>query len=218
MMNDQGLLFLIVTSKRNLLALYQLFYTSLRFSPLHIPARVAALLIERLQQGMEHALTLVSAPAGFGKTTVLAHWLAQREKPDAWLSLESADNEPVRFLSYLITALQTLDPSLGVAALSLLRTPQPAPSEAVLARLVNDLLMQEAAAFTLVLDDYHVITAEAIHRLLIFLVEHLPPQMHLILATRADPPLPLSRLRARGQLTEVRAADLRFTREETHLF
>ncbi len=149
---------------------------------------------------------------------MLAQWLAESGTPAAWLSLESEDNEPVRFLSYVIATLQTLDPSIGVTALSLLRTPQPAPPETVLARLVNDLMTREAADFALVLDDYHVITAEAIHRLLISLVEHLPPQMHLIIATRADPPLPLARLRARGQLTEVRAADLRFTREETQLF
>jgi LuxR family maltose regulon positive regulatory protein len=198
-------------------------YTPLITTKLHMPRPRAQLvsrsqLAERLQQGMTDALTLVSAPAGFGKTTVLAQWLAESGTPAAWLSLEPGDNEPVRFLSYLIATLQTLDPSNGVTALSLLRTPQPAPPETVLARLVNDLMKREAADFALVLDDYHVITAEAIHRLLISLVEHLPPQMHLIIATRADPPLPLARLRARGQLTEVRAADLRFTREETQLF
>lgn len=162
-------------------------------------------LIERLQEGMEDALTLVSAPAGFGKTTLLAQWLAQSGTPVAWLSLEPEDNEPVRFLSYLIAALQTLDPSIGVTALALLRTPQPAPPETVLVQLANDLMSREAAAFALVLDDYHVITAEAIHRVLIFVLEHLPPHMHLILTTRADPPLPLARLRAGSQLTEVRA-------------
>jgi LuxR family maltose regulon positive regulatory protein len=198
-------------------------HTPLITTKLHIPRPRAQLvsrsqLAKRLQQGMTDALTLVSAPAGFGKTTVLAQWLAESGTPAAWLSLEPDDNEPVRFLSYVIATLQTLDPSIGVTALSLLRTPQPAPPEIVLARLVNDLMSREAADFTLVLDDYHVITAEAIHRLLISLVEHLPPQMHLIIATRADPPLPLARLRARGQLTEVRAADLRFTREETQRF
>jgi ATP/maltotriose-dependent transcriptional regulator MalT len=198
-------------------------HTPLITTKLHMPRPRTQLvsrsqLAERLQQGMTDALTLVSAPAGFGKTTVLAQWLAESGTPAAWLSLEPDDNEPVRFLSYLIATLQTLDPSIGVTALSLLRTPQPAPPETVLARLVNDLMTREAADFALVLDDYHVITAEAIHRLLISLVEHLPPQMHLIIATRADPPLPLARLRARGQLTEVRVADLRFTREETQRF
>jgi LuxR family transcriptional regulator, maltose regulon positive regulatory protein len=198
-------------------------HTPLITTKLHMPRPRARLvsrsqLAERLQQGMTDALTLVSAPAGFGKTTVLAQWLAESGTPAAWLSLEPDDNEPVRFLSYVIAALQTLDPSIGVTAFSLLRTPQPAPPETVLARLVNDLMTREAADFALVLDDYHVITAEAIHRLLISLVEHLPPQMHLIITTRADPPLPLARLRARGQLTEVRAADLRFTREETQHF
>jgi LuxR family maltose regulon positive regulatory protein len=175
-------------------------------------------LAERLQEGMEGALMLISAPAGFGKTTVLAQWLAQSGMPTAWLSLEPEDNEPVRFLSYLIAALQTLDPSIGVSALALLSSPQPAPAEIVLAQLANDLLSLEAAAFALVLDDYHVVTAEPIHRALLFLLEHLPPHMHLILATRADPPLHLARLRARGQLTEVRAADLRFTPDEAGRF
>jgi LuxR family maltose regulon positive regulatory protein len=200
-----------------------LHHTPLLATKLHLPRPRAQLvsrsqLAERLQDGMEHALTLVSAPAGFGKTTVLAQWLAQSKTPVAWLSLEPEDNEPVRFLSYLIAALQTLDPSLGVAALELLRTPQPAPPQIVLAQLANDLVTREAVDFALVLDDYHVVTAEAIHRMLIFLVEHLPPQMHLIIITRSDPPLPLARLRARGQFTEMRAADLRFTPEEAQRF
>jgi LuxR family transcriptional regulator, maltose regulon positive regulatory protein len=124
---------------------------------LHMPRPRAQLvsrsqLAERLQQGMTDALTLVSAPAGFGKTTVLAQWLAESGTPAAWLSLEPGDNEPVRFLSYVIATLQTLDPSIGVTALSLLRTPQPAPPETVLAGLVNDLMTREAADFALVLE------------------------------------------------------------------
>ncbi len=200
-----------------------MYHTPLLATKLHMPRPRAQLvsrsqLAERLQEGMEHALTLVSAPAGFGKTTVLAQWLAQSKTPVAWLSLEPDDNEPVRFLSYLIAALQTLDPFIGESALVLLHMPQPAPPQTVLAQLTNDLLTREAAAFVLVLDDYHVITAEAIHRMLISLVEHLPPQMHLMIATRADPPLQLARLRARGQLTEVRVADLRFTHQEAQTF
>ncbi|HEY3231123.1 MAG TPA: LuxR C-terminal-related transcriptional regulator [Roseiflexaceae bacterium] len=177
-----------------------------------------ARLLERLAQGMAGALTLVSAPAGFGKTTLLAQWLAQSGTPVAWLSLESADNDPVRFLSYLIAALQRLDQRVGTTALALLHTPQPAPPETLLAVLTNDLVSREGADFALVLDDYQVIEAPPIHRALAYLLEHLPPQLHLILATRADPPLPLARLRAQGQLTELRAAELRFDAQEVSAF
>jgi LuxR family maltose regulon positive regulatory protein len=190
---------------------------------LHVPRPRAQLvsrshLVERLQQGMECPLTLVSAPAGFGKTTLLSQWLAQRGRPAAWLSLESEDNEPVRFLSYLLVALQTLDPRLGVTALALLHLPQPAPTEMALTLLANDLACYEGEDFALVLDDYHVITDPSLHHHVIFLLEHLPPHMHLIIATRADPPLPLSRLRARGQLVEVRADELRFEISEVRAF
>ncbi|MGZ3645284.1 MAG: LuxR C-terminal-related transcriptional regulator [Ktedonobacteraceae bacterium] len=177
-----------------------------------------AQLIEQLQQGMEGACTLLSAPAGFGKTTLLLAWLAASDTPVAWLSLEPEDNEPVRFFSYVIAALQTLDPSFGTSALALLRAPQPAPLETVLALLTNDLVSRRGADFALVLDDYHLITDGSIHRALASLVEHLPPPMHLIISTRSDPALPLARLRARGQLTEVRVADLRFTPEEAETF
>ena len=175
-------------------------------------------LVERLQQGMEHALTLVSAPAGFGKTTLLAQWLAASGTPVAWLSLEPEDNDHIRFLTYLVAALQTVDARLGTTALELLRSPQPPPLETVVALLTNDLLRSTAGDIILVLDDYHVITAEPIHRAMVFLLEHLPPQLHLVLASRADPPLPLARLRARGQLTEVRVAELRLSTAETETF
>jgi len=190
---------------------------------LHLPRPRAQLvsrshLVERLQRGVAGALTLVSAPAGFGKTTLLAQWRASTRAPVAWLSLEPEDNEPTRFLTYLIAALQTLDPRLGAPALALLRLPQPAELQAVLALLANDLTHWQGEAFALVLDDYHVVEAQPIHRALTFLLEHLPPQMHLIIATRADPPLPLARLRARGQLTELRAAELRFRAAEAGAF
>ena len=175
-------------------------------------------LVERLQQGVARALTLVSAPAGFGKTTLLAQWLAESGLPVAWLSLEAADNDPTRFLSYLIAALQTLDAQLGTTALAMLRTPQPPRPAAVLAVLVSELTSRDTGDFALVLDDYHVITAESIQRGMAFLLEHLPPQLHLVLATRADPPLPLARLRAQGQLCEVRTADLRFGVAEASAF
>ena len=190
---------------------------------LHVPRPRTQLvprshLVERLQQGVERALTLVSAPAGFGKTTLLAQWLVESGTPTAWLSLEAEDNDPTRFLSYLIAALQTLDVQIGTTVLALLRTPQPPSPEAVLAVLVSELTSRGAGEFALVLDDYHVITAESIQRGMTFLLEHLPTQLHLILATRADPPLPLARLRVQGQLTEVRTADLRFGAAEASAF
>ncbi|HJT55028.1 MAG TPA: LuxR C-terminal-related transcriptional regulator [Ktedonobacteraceae bacterium] len=175
-------------------------------------------LVERLQQGMQYALTLVSAPAGFGKTTLLAQWLTESGTPAAWLSLEPEDNDPVRFFTYVIAALQTVDAQVGTTALELLHSPQPLPPETVVALLTNDLLHSTVGDFALVLDDYHVITADLLHHALNTLVEQLPSQLHLILATRTDPPLPLARLRARGLLTEVRAADLRFSSAETSLF
>ncbi len=175
-------------------------------------------LVERLQQGLARSLTLASAPAGFGKTTLLAQWLAESGMPVAWLSLEAEDDDPTRFLSYLIAALQTLDAQLGTTALALLRTPQPPSPEVVLALLTNDLAERSGGDVALVLDDYHVLTAESIQRGMTFLLEHLPPQLHLILATRADPPLPLARLRAQGQLTEVRTADLRLGTAEASAF
>ncbi len=176
-------------------------------------------LAARLTQGMMGPLTLVSAPAGFGKTTLLAQWLAESGMPVAWLSLESGDNELVRFLSYLIAAFQTLDPHLGAVALALLQMPHPA-TETVLTLLTNDVgsYGREGADFALVLDDYHVLDAKVIDQALAYLVDHLPAQMHLIIATREDPPLPLARLRAGGHLTELRATDLRFTPSEAAEF
>ena len=195
----------------------------LLLTKLHVPRPRTHLvprshLTKRLQQGVERALTLISAPAGFGKTTLLAQWLAQSDMPVAWLSLEAEDNDPTRFLSYLIAALQTLDAQIGTTALAMLHTPQPPPPETVLAVLTNDLMSREGGDVVLVLDDYHTITAAPIQRGMTYLVEHLPPQLHLILATRADPPLSLTRLRAGGQLTEVRAADLRFGTAEASAF
>src|SRR3989440_584873 len=199
--------------------------TPLLATKLHPPLPRAHLvrrpqLAARLTQGVMGPLTLVSAPAGFGKTTLLARWLAESGMPVAWLSLEAGDNELVRFLSYLIAALQTLDPRVGAVALALLQMPQQARAETVLTLLTNDVGShgRDGGDFALVLDDYHVIEAKAIDMALTYLVEHLPPQMHLVIATREDPQLPLARLRARGHLTELRAADLRFTASEAAEF
>jgi LuxR family maltose regulon positive regulatory protein len=177
-------------------------------------------LSERLDEGLGCKLTLVSAPAGFGKTTLLSMWLVASYgsgRSVAWLSLDPADNDPARFWRYFVTAIDQLQPGSGEIALSLLGAPQEPPIEAILTTLLNELAALPTDA-VLVLDDYHLIESRAIHEALAFLIEHLPPQMHLIIATRADPPLPLSRLRARGELNELRANDLRFTLEEAATF
>ncbi len=206
-----------------------------------------ARLVERMDQGTERKLTLVSAPAGFGKSTVLAEWVAAtpaNERPAAWVSLDQSDNDPALFWAYFIAALQTVRPGVGESALSLLHSPQPPPIEAVLTTLINEInAIEDRSAsppmrhrgdssrssgqaystdsghgFVVVLDDYHVIDAQPVHGVVTFLVDHLSPQMHLVIAGRADPPLPLSRLRGRGELAELRAADLRFTPEEAAAF
>ena len=171
-------------------------------------------LVERLNVGPGQKLTLVSAPAGFGKTTLVAEWLRGVERPVAWLSLDEEDNDPIRFFTYLLAALQAIDPDIGQAAQVMLQSPQPPPPEALLTSLIND-VTATPRPFILVLDDYHLIHTLSIHQQLAFLLEHQPPQMHLVIGTREDPPLPLARLRARGQVADVRQADLRFTAEET---
>jgi len=174
-------------------------------------------LLERLNEGVHGKLTLISAPAGFGKTTLVSEWVAGIEQPTAWLSLDEGENDPTRFITYLVAALQTLAPSIGEGVLSALQSPQPPPIEALLVALLNDLSTIQDP-FVLVLDDYHLLDSQAIDQVLTSLVERLPPHMHLVIATREDPRLPLARLRARGYLTEVRAADLRFTSAEAAAF
>jgi LuxR family maltose regulon positive regulatory protein len=169
-------------------------------------------LSERLSRGAESALTLVSAPAGFGKTTLLAEWLAAAPfdgRSVAWLSLDQGDNDPALFWTYFVAALKTAAPGVGANTLSLLQSPRP-PGEAALVALLNDL---DAISndVVLVLDDYHVIDARDVQDGMAFLLEHLPPQIHLVIGSRTDPALPLARLRGRGELVEIRAADLRFT-------
>jgi LuxR family maltose regulon positive regulatory protein len=171
-------------------------------------------LIERLNAGLHRKLTLISAPAGFGKTTLLSEWAAGCQRPVAWLSLDEGDSDPARFFTYLIAALQRVDPGIGQGAQAMMQSSQPPPPEVLLTALIND-IAAASQPFILVFDDYHLITALPIHQLLAFLLGHQPPQIHLVIATREDPPLPLSRLRARGQTVEIRQADLRFTPEET---
>jgi LuxR family maltose regulon positive regulatory protein len=175
-------------------------------------------LLDRLNQGLKGKLTLVSAPAGFGKSTLLAEWVATvPTRPVAWVSLDQSDNDPAVFWTYLITALQNIQPGLGERSLSLLQSPQPPSIESVLMTLLNELAAVEAEV-VLILDDYHAIETETIHHGIGFLLSHLPPQVHLIIASRADPPLALARLRSYGDLTELRVSDLRFTPEEAAAF
>src|SRR5918998_3757775 len=170
-------------------------------------------LLERLNEGMHRKLTLISAPAGFGKSTLLSAWVAACGRPTAWLSLDEGDNDPSRFLTYLIAALQTIAPTLGAGVIGVLQAPQPPPTALILTALLNDLTTVQDH-FVLVLDDYHVIDAKPVDDVLTVLLEHLPPQMHLVIGTREEPALPLARFRARAHMTELRAADLRFTAAE----
>jgi LuxR family maltose regulon positive regulatory protein len=159
---------------------------------------------------MQHRLTLVSAKAGTGKTTLVSEWLHGQERPAQWLSLDGSDNDPRRFLSYLLAVLH----QAGVESEPIrLETPQLPPAEALVAELINE-IAASAIPLLLVLDDYHLIQNDWVHQAVGFLAEHQPPEMHLVLITRVDPPLPLARLRGRGQLTEIRDHDLRFTAEE----
>ncbi len=174
-------------------------------------------LIERLNEGLQSKLTLISAPAGFGKTTLVSEWVLGCQRPTAWLSLDEGENDPTRFLTYLVAALQGIAATIGEGVLGALQSPQPPPAEAILTALLND-ITAISDHFVLVLDDYHMLDAKAVDQALTYLVEHLPPHMHLVIATREDPPLPLARLRAGGQLTEVRVADLRFTHAEAAAF
>jgi LuxR family maltose regulon positive regulatory protein len=185
-------------------------------------------LIERLNEGLHCKLTLISAPAGFGKTTLVSEWVAGCKQPVAWLSLDEGDNDPARFLTYFVAALQTLPPKtggakLGEGLLAALQSLQPSSIESILTTLLNE-ITSIPDHFVLVLDDYHRIDSEPIDASksvddsLTFLLDHLPPQMHLVITTREDPSLPLARYRVRGQLNELRAADLRFTPEEAGVF
>ncbi len=179
-------------------------------------------LIEQLNAGLHRKLTLLSAPAGFGKTTLVSEWIAgcDRFEPKvrvAWLSLDEGDNDPTRFLTCLIAALQTIVTNIGAGMQSALQSTPPPSTESILTTLLNE-ITNVSDSFILVLDDYHVINAQPIDHVLTFLIEHLPPQMRLAVATREDPNLPLARLRAQDQLTELRAADLRFTPDEAAEF
>ncbi len=187
--------------------------TKLYIPPIRPNVVIRPRLLERLNEGLHRNLTLISAPAGFGKTTLVSEWVEGIERPAAWLSLDEGDNDPARFLTYLVAALQTIAATIGKGVVGVLQSPQPPPTEAILTALLNDMTTIKDQ-FVLVFDDYHVIDAKAVDHALTFLLDHLPPHMHLVIATREDPPLPLARLRVGGQLTEVRVTDLRFTPSE----
>ena len=174
-------------------------------------------LLGQLNEGLHRKLILISAPAGFGKTTLISAWLATCERPAAWLSLDAGDSDPIRFLTYLVAALQTIGIPVGEEVSKALQSPQPPSPESILTALLNDLTTARDQ-FVLVLDDYHVLEAQVVDKALGFLLDHLPPQMHLVIATREDPALPLARLRARGQMIELRIAELRFTHAEAATF
>jgi DNA-binding SARP family transcriptional activator len=181
-------------------------------------------LIEKLERGMECALTLISAPAGYGKTTLLSEWVNAGGKASiaslravCWLSLDAGDNDPIRFLTYLTSALETARPEIGVEARSILQSSQSLYPTTPISMLINE-LQELSQSVVLVLDDYQVISNPTIHDGVIFLLDHLPGNLHLVISTRSDPPLPLALFRGRNQLNELRARDLRFTPVEASTF
>jgi LuxR family maltose regulon positive regulatory protein len=191
--------------------------TKLFIPPLRPNAVLRTSLIARLNEGLHRKLTLISAPAGFGKTSLTSAWIGGCGRPAAWLSLDNADNNPSRFLAYVVAALQTIAPTIGADVVALLQSPQPPPIDGLLPLLLNQIATLPQPVI-LVLDDYHVLESRPIDQALAFLVERLPSQLHLVITTREDPSLPLARLRARGHMTELRAADLRFTSSEAAAF
>lgn len=185
------------------------------FVPRLRPSRVPRpRLIEKLNNNLHGKLTLISAPAGFGKTTLVSEWASGCEQPVAWLSLDEEDSDAARFITYILAALQTIHTDIGKEILSAFQTPLPRPMKTAVTSLINE-IGAIPNHLVLVLDDYHLIQAEAIHKALAFLLERQPPQLHLVITTREDPPIPLARWRARGELSEIREADLRFTTAET---
>ncbi len=174
-------------------------------------------LSDLIDAGLDRPLILVSAPAGYGKTTLVSNWLREIKIPSAWLSLDNGDNDPVRFLQYLLAALAPIAPGIEVDISGMLQGIHSTQFENLINLLANE-LASVSSKFVLVLDDFHVIHSEEVHKLLFYLIEHLPPQIHLAILTRTDPPLPLSRLRVRNQLLDIRVDKLRFTPSEITTF
>jgi LuxR family transcriptional regulator, maltose regulon positive regulatory protein len=177
------------------------------------------LLLEFMYKGIEKKLTLISASSGYGKTSLMAEWCARQETdyPLAWVSLEKGDNDPAHFMSYLLAALQNIQDGLGEDVGAMMQGTQNPLDITIVSLLINK-LSEVPNEFVLILEDYHVIESQEIHQMMIFLLEHLPPQMHLVILSRADPPFPLARLRARSELLEIRAKDLRFSLDDATAF
>ena len=193
--------------------------TKLHLPPFPLKAVNRSRLINLLNEGFSvgHKLALVSAPAGFGKSTLVSEWIESCRRPAAWLSLDENDNDSVRFLIYLISALQAISPGLGAGILDALQSQQLPSIETIQTTLLNE-ITAIPDDFALILDDYHLVDSKPIDEALTFLVEHLPPHIHLVITAREDPSLPITSLRARNKLTEIRAADFRFTPSEAAEF
>ncbi len=191
--------------------------TKLYIPPLRATQVPRPRLIDSLNAGLNSRLILISAPAGYGKTTLLSNWIAACQMPVAWVSLDESDNDLVRFLYYIVSALQKIEPKIGETTLSMLEFIQGTSIETALTTLLNEIAGMPAP-FALILDDYHTLSAQTIHDAMTFILNHIPPQMHLVISTRSDPPLPIARLRARGQMIELRQNDLRFTADEAVRF
>src|SRR5574342_1102516 len=174
-------------------------------------------LLESLDAGLGRKLTLVSAPAGFGKTTVVSEWIRGCGYPTAWLSLDKNDNDPSRFLIYLIAALQGIDSQIGVDVQAALQESPSPHFEILLTRLISEMERLPDKSI-IVLDDYHLIDSKPVHDIINFLIEYLPATIHLVISGRTDPPLPISRLRVQGEVNEVRTPELRFTKKEVAAF
>src|SRR5512132_4192527 len=192
---------------------------SLLATKLYVPRTHSGLirrprLLAHLDTGSVRALSLVCAPPGFGKTALLADWIHARQRAVAWLSLDSGDNDPARFWRYATAALDRVRPGLADGVAPLLGPPAPPSFEGVATALITELAGEGEAEVLLVLDDYHLVEAQPVHQSVMFLLDHLPSDFHVLIASRTDPPLPLARLRARGQLAELRSADLRFSPDE----
>jgi len=192
-------------------------------SKLYIPHPDAIItrpkLFERLNGGLDHKLILLAASAGSGKTSLVSAWLREINLPVAWLSLDAADSDPVRFIAYLVAACQKIEPNIGQSILNLIQTPQLPPIETIMTLFIDDFTNRVTDDHSLlVLDDYHFIEAKSVHEAIRFLLNHMPHQLHLVLITREDPPLPLPQLRVQRQITELRATDLRFTSAEATEF
>jgi len=196
--------------------------TPLLKTKLHVPLPLGNIvarrdLFDRLDAGIGKRLTLVAAPAGFGKTTLISNWVQGAEQPTAWVSLDEADNDPALFWAYVVSGFQSVHQDGDDGLWGQIDLSQLPPIKSLLAHVINT-LAESDEKIVLVLDDYHIISNPQIHKDLAYLIDHQPPSLHIIILTRADPPLPIAGLRGRGLLTEIRASDLRFTTKETHIF